>query len=137
MRSCLPSLVALSALVLLPAPGPGQSASDTTTVDVTADSSPAVRLAFYDLQTTPLSRDTVRRYRELLEELSSRCRNSPRTLAGVARGGVDRLRKHGVDEVSAFSLLERLEGTLSGSLGGTPQCQNLMGSIVQSLMRGN
>lgn len=122
----------LSSLVLFAPPlvaAPGVS-SGVDTVEVTAESSPAVRLAFFDVGEVQLTRDTVEAYEELLSRLSGECRTSPGVLARKARGGASILRRHGVSDIPAFTVLDRLENAIGGPLNAQPQCDELMADAL-------
>lgn len=122
----------LSSLILFAPPleAAPRASSGVDTVEVAADSSPAVRLAFFDIGDTRLGTDTVQAYEDLLSRLSGECRTSPGVLARKARGGATILRRHGVSDVPAFTVLDRLENAIGGPLNAQPQCDELMADAL-------
>lgn len=125
----------LSLVLLLLAPAAAAAQADSTeTVPVTADASPAVRLAFYDLRLVEVPRDTVDSYDALLQDLSQKCHYSDRKLARVAISGSRLLTGHGVDSVSARRILGHLDDAArAGPYSNRVRCGQVIPSVIANL----
>lgn len=131
MRSTAPLVLAL---LLVPAAASAQADSATEQgVEITPDSPPSVMLAFYDTHLIRIPRETVEKYESKLQRVAHICQDSREALAGSARAASDLLRQHASRQVTAYELLDRLQGSADDPLNSQPRCNDLMASIVIGL----
>lgn len=124
------------AALLVSIPGSAVAQEDRAEgVAVTADSPPAVRVAFHDLERARLPRDTVEAYRDLIDGLSRRCQYSGEQVARVATAASDMIAKYGAEGRSAYQILELFDqSATSGPYSSTVQCGQVFPSILANLM---
>ncbi|MDP2497482.1 MAG: hypothetical protein Q8W44_05740 [Candidatus Palauibacterales bacterium] len=103
------------------------------TVPVTAESGPAVRLAFHDLGQVRIPRDTVDIYEDLIRDVAGYCQYGNVQVAALGRSASRVLKKVAGMDVSARNILERTRRSVQGSLAGRPDCRGVVLSVLAGL----
>lgn len=119
-----------------PTPVPAQTDSAPDSVErvpVTAESGPAVRLAFHDLGQVSIPRDTVEVYEDLIRDVAGYCQYGSVQVAALGRSASRVLKKVAGMDVSARNILERTRRSVQGSLAGRPDCRGVVLSVLAGL----
>lgn len=135
MYRCRTVLLVAALLLSIPGFATAQEEDPTEGIAVTADSPPAVRVAFHDLERTRLPRDTVEAYRDLIDGLSRRCQYSGEQVARAATAASDMMAKYGAEGRSAYLILELFDQSAeSGPYSTRVQCGQVFPSVLANLM---
>lgn len=128
-----------SALLLLTATAasaaPSEARADTSWVEVTAESPPAVRLAFRDIMSVRVPEVVVERYSTLLQSLSMTCRTNEATVAQVADAAVEWLNEKADRRFERIEFLSEFDESLGTARKSAPDCKTQARSVLLGMTR--
>lgn len=112
------------------AAAPTEARTDTSWVEVTADSPPAVRLAFHDIRSLRVPEVVVERYSRLLQSLSTTCRTGEATVARVADAAVQWLNERVDRRFERIGFLSEFDESLGTARKSVPDCRTQARSVL-------
>lgn len=112
------------------AAAPAEARSDTSWVEVTAESPPAVRLVFKDVRSLRVPEVVVERYTEVLRSLSMTCRIGERSMARVADAAVAWLNERADREFERIQFLSTFDESLGAARKSAPDCRTQARSVL-------
>lgn len=124
----------LLAAAALPA-APSEARTDTSWVEVTAESPPAVRLAFHDIRSLRVPEIVVERYSRLLQSLSSTCRSGEASVAELADAAVEWLNQRTDRRFERVEFLSAFDESLGTARKAAPDCRTQARSVLLGMAR--